>query len=144
MAAPKGNQLAKKLPTPELRAEAFKSYCEHIASGYPKGCWYFKHPHLMLTDETMEKYIRDYSDEFDTILKDIAHKESYKLWFERGRKLTDGEVKGNPSPQTYALIMRNMFKWDRDHDTGSQGLHHLEKMLGNIAKGREEPKDPQS
>ena len=62
--APKGNQLAVKLTTPELRKMAYDSYCAHFADGQSKETWCFEHPDLDLTSKTMDKYIRENPSEF--------------------------------------------------------------------------------
>lgn len=67
-----GDKTNVKLTTPELKELAYNSYCEHISQGYPKKAWCFKHPHVSLTWETMEKYIKEEPDVFDSIHKEIA------------------------------------------------------------------------
>ncbi len=58
MAALPGNQYNKKLKTPELKAEAYRQYCAHIAEGYSKENFWFEHPDLTITWETVETYIK--------------------------------------------------------------------------------------
>lgn len=110
-----GNEYAKKLDTPEIRQEAYRQYCDHIARGQPKNAWFFDHPHVTLTCETMEKYIRNYPEEFDADQKKIAEAKSLAHWF---GVLADS-AKGNnryANPASLQMIMRNKFGWDRNND----------------------------
>ncbi len=113
--APPGNKRGVAVKDPEERARAFQSYCEHIASGYPKGAWFYLSDVAHCSWETMEKYIKENPTEFDAFLVECAKAASYRKWFARGENLSDGKVKGNPSPHTWATIMRNMFSWDKEN-----------------------------
>jgi hypothetical protein len=106
------NQNAKKLDTPELRAEAYAQYCAHIAGGFPKKAWCFKHPDVTLTWETMEKYIRESPVDFDPDQKKEAESKSLMKWF----GILGGAAEGTNQKANIAalqIILRNMFKWDR-------------------------------
>src|SRR5580693_8700090 len=98
--APIGNKNGTKLKEEELRQEAYRQYCEHIASGIPKEAWFFEHPYdelKSLTHKTMEKYIKENPLEFPPIKKEQAESKSYNTWFKEGQKLMKGEYK-NGSP----------------------------------------------
>lgn len=112
----KGHKVNEKLDTKELKIEAYRQYCEHIAQGYPKKAWCFVHPELSLTWQMMERYLDEYKDDpiFNPLLMELAHSKAYKTWFEDGKTITKGGFK-NASPQTWATIMRNMFDWDKDN-----------------------------
>lgn len=111
--APKGNQNAVKLKTSEIKLEAYRQYCTHIAAGYPLECWDFDHPDLSITWETMEKYISEDPIVFPPIQKAKAKCKSYKGWFEVVAASAKGEnEKANTA--TLQMIMRNKFKWDKE------------------------------
>jgi hypothetical protein len=109
-----GNQLAKKLTTSELKEEAYRQYCEHVAEGWPKESWYFEHPDLTLTWQTMETYIKNEPDVFKSNLMNLAKAKRYRHWFGEGKTLMKGGY-AHGSPVVWQTIMRNMFKeqkWD--------------------------------
>jgi hypothetical protein len=111
-----GNTCATKLKDPDLRQEAYRQYCEHIASGLPMKAWFFEHPTdptKSLSYKTMERYMRENPNEFPPSLKEAAQSKSYAKWFKEGGKLMVGEYRYG-SPHTWATIMRNMFQWDRE------------------------------
>ena len=129
MAAPKGNQLAKKLTTPELKADAYRQYCEHIATGLPKECWTFKHDEMKLTSKTMEKYIRESPHDFPPIHKEFAEHLSYMVWIRRGISMMMGEIKGC-QPAIFQMFMRNKFSWDKE----SYVTHSVEPEFRELLK----------
>lgn len=128
--APKGSKNAQKLKTPDLRKEAYRQYCAHIAQGYPQDAWCFDHPELTLTSETMEKYIREDPINFDPINKERAKAAGYKMWFD---VLSDSAKGINEKASTASLqmIMRNKFKWDKQqhitHEFQPEARRLLEK-----------------
>ncbi len=110
--APCGNQHAKKLTTPELKAEAYRQYCEHLAKGKSKRSWYFDHPLITLTWETMEKYMKD-EVEFDPLKKKIAMCKGFGIWEEVVELSANGRnTKANTA--SLQMLMRNKFGWDRN------------------------------
>jgi len=114
MAAPKGNKNNQKLKTSDLKQEAYKQYCEHLAKGKSKRSWTFKHPELSLTWERMEKYIAD-EIELDPIQKELAMADGYLEW----EKIAEDSAKGvNKDANTASLqmVMRNKFGWDKNED----------------------------
>jgi hypothetical protein len=114
MAAKKGNKQASKWTDDQPWDKIYESYLQNIREGYPKECWCWKDkdPKKSLTHRTFIKYIEDHPDVFPPSMIREAESEGYRLWFKKGIRFTDGDMKGNPSPQTYALIMRNMQRWD--------------------------------
>lgn len=137
-----GNQRGVKLKDASMRQEAFKQYCEWIASGMPKEAFFFDHPTHYACWETIESYIEKYPSEFPPHLIKKAMSKRYQYWFNKGKNLVEGrmeqmdrDVRGNPSPQVWQTIMRNMFKnigWDaeqvvRTHETEVRKfLKHIE------------------
>jgi len=122
-----GNKFGEGLKTQESKNKAFKSYCDHIASGIPKYGWFYRDDegnHCCW--ETMEKLIENKI--FDSILLKDAYAKSFQKWFARGEKLVDGEIKGG-SPKTWETIMRNKFQkkygWDKDQDAGGNAQYML-------------------
>lgn len=118
MVAAKDNKYASVFKTQEQKERAFKSFCEHLAAGNSQWGWYIDEPDLKCTAQTLLKYIEDEPQVFSPILKEIAHSKSFQSWFDTGRQMAKGELKGNTSPNTWALIMRNMFSkfgwWDNE------------------------------
>lgn len=112
-----GNQLAKKLKTPELKEEAYKQYCEYLASGRSKEGWYFEHPELTLTWETMEKYIREEPQVFESYKKRVAEAKSFKEWETKGTDMLHGKMKAETG--LYQMFMRNKFGWDKEQKTSA-------------------------
>lgn len=132
MAPHLNNTHAVKLSTDELKRAAYTQYCSHIASGYTKKSWRFKHPDIFLTWETMEKYIREEPNVFDPIHKKMAECDSLYHW---ESVLADSATGKNKDANTASLqmIMRNKFKWDtRDHqqdeDTSESAQAHDQLM----------------
>jgi len=126
-----------KLHTPELKKEAFRQYCNHIASGRPKKAWRLKHPTITLTWETMEKYIKEDPVTFDPIQKKAAESESLEHWFGVLGDIAKGDnQKGNVA--ACQIIFRNMFKWDskdhRDDDDDTSAQLANERLLDQLSK----------
>ena len=120
MAAPKGHQINKgkknalKLKTPELKKMAYEQYCAHLASGKAKKSWYFEHPDMMLTSETMEKYIAEEPNNFPAIQKEMAWCKGYQRW----EKVVEDSAEGhNKDANTASLqmLMRNKYLWDKEN-----------------------------
>lgn len=113
MGAEIGNKSAEKLYTPELRALAYKSYCEHLSKGKSKKSWIFKHEDISLTWETFEKYIKEYAHEFDSEEKKVAEAEGFNHW----EGIVEDSAKGtNKDANTASLqmLMRNKYGWDKN------------------------------
>lgn len=131
------NQNGVKLKDSDLRQEAYKQYCKHIAEGWPKESFVFEHPEFSVHWQTIDKYIEDNPSEFDPILMKKARSLRYKHWFGKGANLMEGKFK-NGSPVVWQTIMRNIFKdvgWDREELT-QDNKPHIAKLAENL---RSEP-----
>lgn len=119
MVAAKGNQYSKgkkngqKLKTPELKKMAYEQYCSHIASGKSKKSWYFEHPTLTLTWESMEKYIATDPSSFDPLKKQVAYCKGYQLWEEVVASSAKG-INKDVNTATLQMLMRNKYGWDKE------------------------------
>lgn len=112
----KGNKAAVKLKDDEVKLEAYRDYCAHLAAGKSKEGWYFKDKkRLLCTFKTMEKYIEEEPAVFPAINKQLAECESFSTWEERGMKMMTGEAKAETA--LYQMFMRNKFGWDKKPDT---------------------------
>lgn len=106
------NKSAQKLTTDELKKEAYRQYCEYIATGKSKEGWVFIHPDMSLTNKTIEKYIRESPTDFPPLQKELAESLSFQQWESRGTSMmTDKGVKSEPA--LYQMFMRNKFGWDK-------------------------------
>ena len=137
----KGNQNGTKLKSPDVRQEAYKQYCAHIASGYPKEAFCFEHPELDVTWETLDKYIEDNPSEFPPSLMKKARAKRYSTLFGEGMKLMKGGYPGG-SPVVWQTIMRNIFKaekWDvKDLEESNVPSQTVKVMLAEVKSLKEE------
>lgn len=106
-----GHKHSTKLKTDEMKLEAYRQYCEHIANGYPQKSWCLRHPDITLTWETMEKYMREEPHIFDPIHKIAAKADSLKLAFEHLWDSARGRNK-DANVASLQIILRNMHAWD--------------------------------
>lgn len=116
MPAPSGNKNGVKLKDPKIRQEAYRQYCAHIATGYPKEAFVFDHPTATVIWETLDKYIKDDPVEFNPVLMKAARSKRFKYWIDEGKKVLDGTY-NRGSPVVWQTIMRNIFRdigWDQD------------------------------
>ena len=125
--APKGNQRARKLTTPELKKAAYDQYCAHIAKGKPKEAWYFEHPDMTIIWETMEQYIKDFPADFPSINKKMAESQSYGKWFDKGEEMMTSQEKCQPA--IYQMIMRNKFGWDKESSADKEARRQGEETM---------------
>ncbi len=135
MAAPKGNQSAKKLKTPELKKDAYQQYCTWIALGNSKESWTFKHKDMSLTSKTMEKYIRQSEIDFPPIHKLMAEAESLKIWEERGLSMMLGKLE-KCQPAIFQMFMRNKFGWDKENYGAKETNEPLIKRIAKKWRGQ--------
>lgn len=110
--APKGNKNATKLKDSELKSEAYKQYCAHLATGKSKKSWYFEHSQIELTAQTMEKYISNNPIDFSPIKKEIAEIKGFAYWEEVVEKSAEG--KNNANTASLQMLMRNKYGWDKE------------------------------
>lgn len=127
-----GNKAAVKLKTIELKLEAYKQYCEHIAAGKSKSAWRLQHPEVSLTWRHMERYIREEPEIFDPTFKEIAECDSLNFWEQQVINAALG-VNKDANVAALQMLMRNKFKWDRpdlvkDSDDSAALMAH-EKLM---------------
>jgi hypothetical protein len=128
-----GNKNGVKLKDPDVRQEAFRQYCSHLASGYPKESFFFNHPIHSVTWETMDRYIAEHPSEFPPFLIKQAKAARYKHWLDKGIGLMEGKFKGG-SPVVWQTIMRNIFRsegWDRE-TIAENNRSHVERLAESI------------
>lgn len=107
-----GNTNAVKLKDPDLRQEAYKQYCAHIASGLSKEAFCFNHPTIIITWNTLEKLIKENPVEFNPLLKEKAMSDQQALLESWCLESANGKnTKANTA--TLQMLMRNKFGWDR-------------------------------
>ncbi len=111
--APKGNKNGVKLKDPDVRQDAYRQYCQHIASGESKESFVFQHPELTCTYKTMDKYIHENPIEFPPIHKEIAESLSFLHWTGLGKQMMLGEIE-KCQPAIFQMFMRNKFSWDKE------------------------------
>lgn len=134
----KGNKgVDPKLHTPEIKMEAFIQYCAHIAKGKDKRSWYFEHPEITLTWQTMETYIaNDKEGLFNSAHVETACAHGYRYWEQFVEDATKMAVAHDTNAM--AMLMRNKFRWDRpeqgSNDTKAQVHVLLEAMKKNPAR----------
>ena len=107
-----GNKNGVKLKSPDIRAEAYRQYCEHIAGGRSQKSWCFEHPELTCTYKTMNKYIEEDPIAFPPIQRQLAEIKGYYHW----EQVVADSAKGiNKEANTASLqmLMRNKFDWDK-------------------------------
>src|ERR1044071_2025406 len=104
MAAPKGNDYALKLNTPELRREAYKAYCDHIAEGWPKEAFVFEKGDFSVVYKTIDISMEEYPDDYPPILMQRAMSKRYKHWLTKGNQLMEGKFR-NGSPVVWQTMM---------------------------------------
>lgn len=139
-----GNKNAVKLKDLEVKKEAYRQYCAHLASGYPKESFFLNHPTLSCCYKTIEKYIASEPSDFPPILIEAAKAKRFQFWINEGMKLMKGEYRFG-SPVVWQTIMRNMFKdygWERDDSKQASYTPEQENLIkdlfAQIAKLREE------
>jgi hypothetical protein len=131
----KGNSNGTKLKDPDIRLEAYRQYCEHIASGKSKEAFVFDHPNLKVTFKTLEKYIRNDPFEFPPIHKEIAEAKSFEHWCELGKQMMLGRIE-KCQPAIFQMFMRNKFGWDKD-DINEVAECAADKILEMIRGGKD-------
>ena len=127
--APPGNKRGTKLKDPDVRQEAYKQYCDHIASGWPKEAFFYKHPEHSVCWKTMERYISENPAEFPSFLMEEAKALRYKHWLTEGQTIMKGGYRGG-SPIIWQTCMRNIFKdvgWDREQ-INQDAKTHVERL----------------
>lgn len=132
-----GNQIARKLTTDELKQEAYRQYCAHLAKGLIKDNWYFEHEDLSICYETMESYIKNEPSVFKPIQKKIGWAKGYQYWEAEVGKAALGE-NSKADIAGLQMIMRNKYKWDAK-ETSSSALTQ-EELCAAIRQIASEPR----
>lgn len=99
--AQEGNEKGVLFPTPEDRKKACEAYIEHIATGFSKKSFELCSP------ETIDKYIKNFPEDFNVHRIEAAFRVGRKVWEQRGHDLVLGKIDGN-SP-TWFRIMQNQY-----------------------------------
>lgn len=110
---PLGNKEGLKLKDADIRQEAYRQYCEHVASGFSQESFHFDHPELSVTYKTMNKYIQENPTEFPPIHMERAKSQSRRLWEGVVHDSAKGKNK-DANTASLQMLMRNKFGWDRD------------------------------
>lgn len=135
MPAPQGNDFGTKLKDAEVRQEAYRQYCEHLALGKSQKSFCFEHPQLTVTYKTLNKYIEDNPEEFPPIQMQVAQIRGYKRW----EQITEDSAVGiNKDANTASLqmVMRNKFNWDKEEKESSGGCA-ADKILERMFQKRD-------
>lgn len=133
---PPGNKRGTKLKDPDVRQEAYKSYCEHLAKGKSKRSWFFEHPELTCTYQTMEDYIKD-EREFSPIHMQTAMSKGYARWEQIVEDGAEG-INQNVNPACLQMVMRNKFGWDKQREGNSEHRGDIGR-LADALRGKFEP-----
>ena len=131
-----GNQYAKKLTSHELRVEAYKQYCAHLAKGKSKRSWTFIHEDCSLRSETMEKYIKENPLEFDPEKITLAMSQGFARWEQVVEDSAEGSNK-DANTASLQMLMRNKYKWDKndqvfDDDSSNEVKENQTHILKQI------------
>jgi len=127
----KGNKLAKKLTTDELKREAFDSYLAHMAKGKSKKSWWFEKDDLTVTWQTMDTYIKEDPSVFNPLQIERAKSSGYQIW----EQVVEDSARGaNKDANTASLqmLMRNKFGWDKEDHSNKQSNETLVEKFLNI------------
>lgn len=99
-----GNQNAMKWPTPEERQAAGQRLAAHLRTGLSLQSW------GEADEETIKRYMADFSLDFGTEDIRAAMRESRQLWEKVGLNGTLGKIK-NFNAASWKFNMQNRFKW---------------------------------
>ena len=117
MADQTGNKYGTKLKDPEVRQEAYRQFCAHVATGKPIQSFFFKHPEYSVSYKTMLRYIKESPEEFPSLLMEEAQAKKLDYFWEQGIMIMQGRLK-HGSPVVWQTFMRNIYRntelaWDR-------------------------------
>jgi hypothetical protein len=110
--AMKGNKNGIKLKDPDIRQEAYKKYCEHLAKGKSKRSFTFETPEYSCHWQTLEAYIKDKA-EFDPLQMEMAMRKGYNRWEQVVEDSAEG-INGKANTASLQMLMRNKFGWDKE------------------------------
>lgn len=133
-----GNTYNSKIEKfPEECKKAFEEYCEWLSKGHSIESFCYKSDKMTLTYKTIEKYIREFPEEFPPSQKEAALTQSLKVWEERGLSMMLGQIE-KCQPAIFQMFMRNKFGWDREQNNNKNSgeilVAELLKRLDNQPK----------
>jgi len=130
-----GNKHNNKLVKfPQECQKAYKDYCNWLSNGNSIEAWCYESPEMTLSYKTIEKYIREFPDDFPSIHKEIALTKSLRVWEERGLTMMLGQLE-KCQPAIFQMFMRNKFGWDKEDMSKKQNNETLvEKFLDRLDK----------
>src|SRR5579872_3782694 len=137
--APQRSKYLPKNWSPELRQEAYRSFCEHLSGGFSQESFVFECDEGSISYKTMLTWIKD-EDEFPPEQKQMAIAKGHKGW---ESVLYDAAKGKNPdaNPACLQMIMRNKYGWDRRDDRAKEQepelLASYERLMVQL-KGRQE------
>lgn len=134
MPAPKGNSNGLKLKDPDVRQEAYKKYCEHLAKGKSQRSFTFEKGDLTCTYKTIESYISENPVEFPPLQKEIALCKGYQRWEQVVEDSAEGKNK-DANTASLQMLMRNKFDWDKQEK--QQQPQATESTHFELAKAKE-------
>lgn len=140
-----GNTNGVKLKDSEVRQEAYRQYCAHLAKGKSKRSFVFEHPELTCHWQTIESYMKD-TTEFNPIMKEVAICKGYAHWEQVVEDSATG-INEKANTASLQMKMRNKFGWDKDgkysrnDDYEGEKKEFLDKLFKSLASpGKEEEK----
>lgn len=129
-----GKKNARKLKTPDLMEKVYNHYCQHLAAGKVKKSWYYDEDGLLLTWETMEKYIANEPHNFDPRKKEAAFAKGMQYWESIVSKKAEGSQK-DADTATLQMIMRNKYGWDKETNKEKSSTDSLVEALARRWRG---------
>jgi len=130
-----GNTFNNKLyKHPEECQKAFNKYMEWIGSGKSIESFCYESNVMSITYKTLEKYIKEFPEDFPPSQKEQAQAKSLAVWEERGLTMMLGQIE-KCQPAIFQMFMRNKFGWDKEDMTKKNSNETLvEKFLGIMDK----------
>lgn len=138
-----GNENGVKLKDPDIRQEAYRQYCAHIAKGKSKRSFVFRHPDFSCHWQTLESYIKD-KTEFDPLQMELALCDGYYRWEQVVEDSAEGHNK-DANTASLQMLMRNKFGWDKQEDRdggkselskeGKEFMDRLFERVSSASKG---------
>jgi hypothetical protein len=115
---PLDNKNGIKLKDPDIRQEAYRQYCAHLAKGKSKRSFVFRHPEFSCHWVTLESYIKD-KVEFDPVQMELAKCEGYARWEQVVEDSAEGKNK-DANTASLQMLMRNKYDWDKKEEVQQQ------------------------
>ena len=112
MSAQIGNKSGERFKTPEQRAELLSKLLEHLREGYHQDTF-------SLCDwDTVERYVKEYPDEFPSEKIGEAKREGFHKLEKFGHLGMLGKIE-NFNPPTWIFTMKNKLHWTDRQDLTS-------------------------